>query len=71
MQVSPWSGQAGYLCLPLAKNIKQGIRGAKKVKCDQCGNVCLISKEAEKLLESNKDKLKGVCTECALRNGTK
>ena len=70
LTITPWRGDPGYLCLPLVKNIPSPRNhNWKMIRCPNCGADCWMNPAAKVAIKRSKGKLKGVCTECALRAG--
>jgi hypothetical protein len=73
--IIPWTGQPGYLCLPLTKNIETpGNINWRKMNCPECSQECWMTPAAKVAIKrsqrnGNDGALKSVCMECALRKG--
>lgn len=71
MQIKPRSEKekGGTICLPLVKNVPTPkAKDWKKVKCPICGSECWESDLARQII---KQVDAAVCTECALKAGTR
>jgi len=68
--IKPWNGEPGFACLPLVQNIPEPRNyNWKKMQCPNCGAECWMTPAAKVAIKRSNGKLKGVCTECALKNG--
>lgn len=59
------NGRRNTLAMPLVKNVAEGLKGWKKVKCQFCQSECWERPEQESLVEQFG--LEKACTECALK----
>ena len=58
--------KGGYLCMPLKRNVPEGHKGWKLVKCPQCEAECW---KRPLLKELKNTGITMLCTECALKIG--
>lgn len=68
--IKPWTGESGYACLPLLKNIPAPKNhNWKKMQCPECDQECWMTPVAKVEIKRSNGSIKGVCTECALKKG--
>lgn len=64
--IEPWKPQdKGHICLPLKRNIPEGHKDWKMVKCPICNSECWESDLARQVIGHGN--MIGVCTECAIK----
>lgn len=66
MEIKPYTGGAGYLAMPLKRNIPNPDPKSnwKEAKCPVCGKECWRTPEHDTL--EQKFPIRAVCTLCAL-----
>ena len=55
------------IMMPMKKNIPEGKPGWTEVKCPTCGGACWETEFHKMVMKDAPPKIKGECTECALR----
>ena len=60
------SDRGGYVCMMMKKNVPEGRKDWKLVKCPECGRECWRTSMID-LVEAQG--AVAVCTECAIRKG--
>lgn len=62
------AGPGSYICMPLRRNVPNGIENGVLVKCPECGAECWRSPLVDRLEQTGAVAL---CTNCALMKGVK